>query len=155
MKTLVGLVNEDLAAAQDNSLKTKSQPAVVDPALVKQIKDLLSSFEKTPLNRRLVTSGMGVLRYYACHEEDAHPLLTTPEAVRILWDTMQLHFEENDCLEDFVTILMCLTEKAEERASMQQGLPLYGIQLLAKCRHRVDKGSRAHRALSVLIKRMG
>lgn len=151
MKTLVGLVNKDFDTVLDKSkgkdMRSSSAAAgsssssSPDKALNKQVGKLLRSLEQSPGSRRLVTSGLSVLRYYAAHEPDTHPLLTTPDGVRVIWDAMQAHPSENDILEDGLNILMHLTKSSKDRAMVRESLPVYGLQLLQSFKARVDRGS--------------
>ena len=140
MKSLVEMINEDMQAPS----------AVADSALTKQVKMLLASLEASPGSRRLASSSFSVLRFYVAHEPDACTILTTPEAIRILFDAMQAHEDENETMEDFLLIFMEMTEKAKGRETIRRSLPVYGLDMLATFQARIDQGSPAH----VLSRRM-
>jgi hypothetical protein len=143
MKSLVEMINEDMQAPS----------AVADTALTKQVHKLLASLEASPESRRLVSSSFSVLRFYVAHEPDACTILTTSKAVRILFDSMQAHADENETMEDFLMIFMGLT-KAKDRQTITTALPVYGLDMLATFQARIDQGSPAHRTLESLIRRL-
>lgn len=163
---LVGLVNKDLDTVLDKSKRkdmrsssaaagsSSSSSSSPDKALSKQVGKLLRSLEQSPGSRRLVTSGLSVLRYYAAHEPDTRPLLITPYAVRVIWDAMQTHPSENDILEDGLNIFMHLTKSLKDRAIVRESLPVYGLQLLQSFKARVDRGSSGYRTLDSLSRRL-
>jgi len=145
MKALVGMVNEDLGSAPS---------AVADTALTKQVQKLLASLEASPESRRLVSSSFSVLRFYVSHEPDACIILTTPEAVRILFDAMQAHADENEVMEDGLLIFMGLTKEAKDRDLIRRALPVYVLEMLSTFQARIDQGSPGHRTLGSLSRRL-
>lgn len=146
MESLMVMVREDL--------KTPDSPAVAKTALKKQVHKLLASLEAFPESRRLVSSSFSVLRFYVAYEPDACNILTTAEAVRILFDAMQAHVDENEIIEDGLLILMGLTETAKNREMIRSALPVYGLNILATFQARIDRGSPGHRTLDSLKRRL-
>lgn len=170
MRSLVGLVRKDLAASAGPRNKTSTHPSAHPPSssssshhhhapyprMAQQIHDLLSAMERCPRDRRLAIDGLGVLRYHAAHEPVAHPLLLAPPALRAVWDAAQLHAAGSDSvLEAFLAVLLCLTERRDDRACVRGSLPVYAPSLVARLRGRVDRGSAGARALEVLVRRLG
>lgn len=146
MKSLVCMVNEDL--------RGRAPSAVADTALTKQVQKLLASLEAFPESRRLVSSLFSVLRFYVTHEPDAWSILTTPEAVRILFDAMQAHAHENEIMEDGLLIFMELSNNAKYRQIIRASMPVYGLDMLATFQARIDQGSPGHRTLESLSRRL-
>lgn len=147
MATLMGMVSEDLKGPITSGLNT-------DTELTKQVRLLLASLERSRQSRRLVTSSFSVLRFYVAHEIEAHTILTTSEAVRILFDAMQAHAEENEIMEDGLLIFMGLTKKAKDREAVRRALPVYALNMLATFQARIDLGSPGHRTLESLSRRL-
>jgi len=144
MKALVGMVNEDLGSAPS---------AVADTALTKQVQKLLVSLKASPESRRLVSSSFSVLRFYVS-QPDACIILTTPEAVRILFKAMQAHSDENEVMEDGLLIFMGLTKEAKDRDLIRRALPIYGLKMLSTFQARIDQGSPGHPTLESLSRRL-
>jgi hypothetical protein len=135
-------------------LKAQAPLAVANMALTKQVHKVLASLEASPESRRLVSSSFSVLRFYVAHEPDACNILTTHEAVRILFDAMQAHVDENEIMEDGLLIFMGLTERAKNREMIRSALPVYGLNILATFQARIDQGSPGHHTLESLSQRL-
>jgi hypothetical protein len=127
----------------------------VGTPLSKKVGDLLARLEKSPESQCCTSSSFSVLRYIAGHEPAAYAQLTTPKAIRIIWDTMQVHSCQNDVWEDGLAILMHLTKKRKDREVVRQALPVYALDLLDNLKKRTDEGSQAFVGLESLIRLLG